>query len=135
MGGIDEILEHLNKHGTISKDAQGEGRAKKQSKPLTRNRASTRQTIDLHGLTEDKAIVQLRNAVHAASRNGVSELLVIHGYGLHSDPVNGPVLKRMVGIMLENELAHHVKEYIPAPARDGGMGATLVRIKHRAHCH
>ena len=57
------------------------------------------------------------------------ELLVVHGYGLHSDPNEGPVLKKLVRDMLDRELRPKYRTYRTASIRDGGEGATLVAVR------
>jgi len=124
-----EILAYLDRHVTIDKDAtSARGRGRKPASTGGRGRAS-RRTLDLHGMTEDRAVVALRSALQRYCEQGINELLVIHGKGWHSDIAGGPVLKRLVHAMLENELRDKVRRWQPAIPRDGGEGATLVRLR------
>ncbi len=125
-GLIDPILEYVKRHGIVDKDAMSPGKPFGGS--IQKRNAQHRWIVDLHGLTEDAAAQKLRSAIEQCSRVGKREILVIHGKGYHSDPESGPVLKRLVGIMLEGELKKFVQTYVSAPPRDGGEGATIVRL-------
>lgn len=85
-------------------------------------------TVDLHGLRTGDALRQLKWAIEHGRATGMREVLVIHGYGLHSNPDEGPVLKRAVRDLLENELYNQVSSYRGAAPRDGGDGATLIAL-------
>jgi DNA-nicking Smr family endonuclease len=57
------------------------------------------------------------------------ELLVIHGYGKHSNPNEGPVLKKLVRDLLDNDYRPKYRSYRTANSNDGGDGATLIAVK------
>ena len=126
-----EILAHIEKYGVAKKDAaplqQRREGPHKAAAPSRGRRV--RATLDLHGLRSDEAAVKLRAAVDRCKATGAAELLVIHGYGLHSDPSEGPVLKKLVRDMLDNELVGNYRDYRAASLRDGGDGATLVLLR------
>jgi DNA-nicking Smr family endonuclease len=86
-------------------------------------------TIDLHGLTSDAATAKIRAAFEHSRRNGAKEILIIHGSGFHSSPSQGPVLKKLVHDMLENELGSMISGYRAAAFKDGGDGATIVNLR------
>ena len=66
-----------------------------------------------------------RRAIDACVRAGGSVLLVIHGRGKHTGGIS--VLREELPGWLE---AHtRVVAYAPARGRDGGAGATLVRLR------
>jgi DNA-nicking Smr family endonuclease len=79
-------------------------------------------------MTLDRAIPALRQAIEDCEKAGIGELLVIHGYGLHSRPMGEGILKKAVLDFLEETPDSKVKDYTPAMSRDGGAGATLIRI-------
>ena len=124
----DEILAHIEQYGVQHKDAAPENDKRTTLGRVRRSRRH-RMTLDLHGLHSDEATVRLRGALHRCRENGSTELLVIHGYGLHSDPNGGPVLKKLVVDLLEGTLRSLYRSYRPAAMRDGGDGATLVLIR------
>jgi DNA-nicking Smr family endonuclease len=125
--GAREILRHIARHGVADKDALHGGRS---GRPRQRRSGPRNQTtLDLHGLTEERAAAALREAVAAARRNGVRSLLVVHGRGIHSDPAEGAVLQRLVRIMLAGELQAFVRDSRSAASAQGGDGATLVYLR------
>jgi DNA-nicking Smr family endonuclease len=124
--GADEILSFVEKYGVDRKDAAAAtGTPKSTAKRINPHR----QTLDLHGLRSDDAARKLRYALDRCQETGMRELLVIHGYGLHSNPNEGPVLRKMVRDLLENDLRPKYRSYRTAAMRDGGDGATLVLIR------
>lgn len=124
------ILAHLDKYGVIKKDTS----LTKPTYPIKpksaqkKSKKSYRMTIDLHGMKSEEAAVKLRYALERCKENGKKELLVIHGYGLHSSLEDGPVLKKLVRNLLDNELRLKYKTYRPAKPSEGGEGATLIII-------
>jgi DNA-nicking Smr family endonuclease len=122
-----EMLAHLEKYGIARKDVLPVTKPERQKIEKSGYR-TTRMTLDLHGLRSDEAAIRLRSTVHRCKETGISELLVIHGYGLHSAS-DGPVLKKMVLDMLENELVRNFRMFKQAAFKDGGDGATLVIFK------
>jgi DNA-nicking Smr family endonuclease len=127
-GGADEILSHIEKFGVDRKDA-ADGNDKRESPRGNRRTRSHRMTLDLHGLRSDDAARRLRGALDRCRETGMRELLVVHGYGLHSDPAEGPVLKKLVRDLLDRELRPKYRTYRTAAIRDGGEGATLVALR------
>ena len=129
---IDLILQHLDRYGIRDKDAiaqqQKKSREKKPSAALETKRGVVRKRLDLHGMTIDRALPALRQAIDECKEKGIGELLVIHGYGLHSQPVGEGVLKKAVLDFLEGSSDVRIRDYAQAMNRDGGAGATLVRF-------
>jgi DNA-nicking Smr family endonuclease len=125
-----KILEHLARYGVRDKDAiaaLGKPAGKKQTQPTGKKR--NRRTLDLHGKTSDIALSILRQVIDECAERGTDELLVIHGYGLHSAPGEGGVLKTMVRQYLEGNNDPRLRSYASAAPKDGGDGATVVRLK------
>jgi DNA-nicking Smr family endonuclease len=126
-----EILHHMERFGVINKDARLSS-ARDEGDHLGRRRGRRSrfdETIDLHGMTQDRAAIALRAALRRCSDLGKKTLLVIHGVGHGSDPEQGPVLRHLVKEMLDEECGRLVRDYRAAMARDGGDGATVVRIR------
>jgi DNA-nicking Smr family endonuclease len=84
-------------------------------------------TLDLHGLTSERAERALSRFVSAAVRDGQRCLLVVPGRGLHSD--GGPVLREVVVDVLTGPMARHVSCFVTAMSHDGGPGALYVMLK------
>ena len=129
----DLILQHLDRYGIRDKDAIAQQQKKtpgrKSSSTLQTKRGVMRKRLDLHGMTIDRALPVLRQAIDECKEKGIGELLVIHGYGLHSQPVGEGVLKKAVLAFLEEKPDSRIRDYTQALARDGGAGATLVRFR------
>jgi len=113
------ILRHLARYGVRDKDAvaAASAKGKKTREGRTRN---GRRALDLHGLTVDAAIATLRDEIDRCASHGVAELLVIHGYGLHSKPGEGGTLKTAV------------KQYLEEISDAGRYGAIFRRYQKRA---
>lgn len=124
----EEILAHIEQYGVEKKDSSRENDDRISTKRNRRTR-SHRMTIDLHGLRSDEAEHKLRYALERCRSTGMRELLVIHGYGLHSDPSEGPVLKKTVRDILDYDVRTFYRTYRGAAPRDGGDGATLVYVR------
>jgi DNA-nicking Smr family endonuclease len=123
------ILRHLDRYGTINKDLRAPKLAKPKEKSFEKVRGTHRARLDLHGLTEEEAERTLRHELHRRKEQGIGQLLIIHGYGIHSKPGERPVLKQLVRTMLENEMRDMVAQWGEAAPKDGGEGATLVVLK------
>lgn len=126
---ITEILQHLEKYGITDKDSFAMNRDAIRKKRLQKIDEFRSCKLDLHGLTTREAARSLRIALESCRQRGVREILVIHGKGYHSDSENGPVLKKLVQQMLENELAGLIRNFRPAKFNEGGEGATLVTLR------
>lgn len=126
-GGADEILSFLDTHGVVDKDSL-EMLQRKRKNSNSRKRTS-RFVLDLHGMKSDKAESRIRTVLQDCRNKNIRELLIIHGKGYHSDPAEGPVLKKLVRDMLEGELRNSVRDFRTALPKDGGEGATLVYLK------
>lgn len=120
-----EILAHMERHGVINKD----GKRRKNHKPKkhSKRKGRLRYKLDLHGMTSDRAAVSVRSAVERCKRQGISEILIVHGWGMHSKGTP-PVLKQLVRDMLENELCRQISSFRAASFDEGGEGATVVRL-------
>jgi len=124
----DEILAHIEQYGIEQKDASPQN-DKRISTKRNRRTKTHRMTIDLHGLHADEAQHRLRFAFERCRSTGMQELLIVHGYGRHSDPSEGPVLKKLVRDLLDYDFKPYYRDYRVAAARDGGDGATLVYMR------
>lgn len=126
--GYEQILNFIAEHGIEDKDsAIQSGRTSK--KRVTKRSKKIETIIDLHGKREEEAERIFRNAILNSKNSGVKKLLIIHGKGLHSDPLEGPVLKRLVDSMLSYEFKEIVQDFYPAPYNKGGAGATIAILK------
>ncbi len=121
----EQILRFLDTHGVVNKDR---GRTTSGTKRLT-GRNAPPFTIDLHGYTQDRAAHLVRSTITRCRSRGIRKVLIVHGRGFHSDPHEGPVLKTMIRGMLDGELAAVVIDWKPGRPKEGGDGATVVRLR------
>ncbi|MBN2188764.1 MAG: Smr/MutS family protein [Chitinispirillaceae bacterium] len=128
-GTAEDIFLFIKAHGVRDKDACApapeQARVRKAKK---RKGGVLRATLDLHGLTSDEASRRLRQAVESCGGRGIKELLIIHGRGLHSGPAGRPVLRDLVGEMLDKELRLRVTRSRTGLPREGGEGATVAYL-------
>jgi len=124
-----EILRYLDTHGVVDKDVRSDPRTVRRQCRTEKSKAGRRLTVDLHRKTEAEAERILRDSVQRCRLDGIKEMLVIHGKGLHSRPGEYGTLKNMVRQMLENEFSPFIRDYHTASAGDGGEGATLAVLK------
>ena len=127
-----EILNYLATHGVDDKDQRsGAPRVRRAANPddkkveKMRNR-TLRATLDLHGSYAEDAERRVRDAIDQCKRDGIKQLLIIHGYGKHSPLMQGPVLKTLVISLLQDELYDKIQDFHPAAGKDGGEGCTVV---------
>ena len=121
---------------------------RKARRRLSRGHKTIDSIIDLHGLTQDRALSRLRMHLEAAVNRGERCVLVVTGKGgthkpqLGADPVQfrrrdafdlgSGVLRRMVPIWLAStDLSHLVHAHSPAAASHGGDGALYVLLRKR----
>jgi DNA-nicking Smr family endonuclease len=123
----DRILRYLDEHGVVDKDAQGRRQGSRRARGRAARSAGSR-TLDLHGLTAERADIVLRQTLQRCRRDGVQSLLVIHGQGHHCTDSEGSVLRRLVRMRIEGDLSHLVRDHRKAPPARGGDGATLVYL-------
>lgn len=124
----NEILSYIDKHGIEHKDCIPSKKHQKEKSSFEKRGKRIRKVLDLHGRSYEEAAPLVREAFHECKNKGVDTIVIIHGVGYRSDPVEGPIIKKLVRVMLENELSNHVKDYRTALPKDGGEGATIVRL-------
>lgn len=84
--------------------------------------------LDLHGLTEQRAGIAIREFLAEAQRERWQCVRIIHGKGLRSGP-DGPVLKpKTVSVLRRRD---DVLAFANARPVDGGTGAVLVLLRRR----
>ena len=83
-------------------------------------------TLDLHGMTTERGVAELRKFL-LASRGIRRCVLVVHGKGIHSDagaPLRDAVIAELLGAA--SGLVH---AFATASPTDGGEGATCVLLR------
>lgn len=129
--GENEILEHVNRFGVYNKDGSASKRSEKKSdRSVYKNKRAMEKRIDLHGMTVDEAEHYLRRVIDDAKAVGITQLLIVHGRGMHSIGNGGvDVLRQRVRQLLSREYSHLVESYKYASGAEGGDGATRVFLK------
>ncbi len=126
---IDPMTLWMRQYGVIDKDAQEEERIQRE-KQLDRSYLHAmpcEAQIDLHGLTQDEAVIRLQDFVSECCRRGLKKILIIHGKGNHSE--DGPVLAATVRHFIERD--YRLGESGHPDKTGGGKGATWVLIREK----
>lgn len=84
-------------------------------------------SVDLHGMTRDKALQHLSRALDRHCVAGNEYVIIITGRGLHSS--ERAVLKESVPDWLKGSLRRYVVHFERAGRGAGGSGALLVRLR------
>jgi DNA-nicking Smr family endonuclease len=92
---------------------------------LRRGQYRVQAELDLHGLTQAEAKVQLHEFLNTALQRNVRCLRIVHGKGLRSG-TRGPVLRQLVNDMLRRTA--QVLAFASARQIDGGTGALYVLL-------
>ena len=93
--------------------------------------------FDFHGYTIEKANLTIEKIISKCYENGVNEILVITGKGIHSkdnDVYNSTEynkLKNTIPLFIKNEpsLSSKIKNIKTAPNDKGGEGALIIKLK------
>lgn len=84
-------------------------------------------TLDLHGLTRERALHSVKKFIFEAKKNKLKVILIIHGKGFRSENKIS-VLKDLVEYYIATEGKYYIKYSTEAPARLGGGGAKLIYL-------
>ena len=84
-------------------------------------------TLDLHGLTRERALHSVKKFIFEAKRNKLKVILIIHGKGFRSENKIS-VLKDLVEYYIATEGKYYIKYSTEAPSRLGGGGAKLIYL-------
>ena len=93
--------------------------------------------FDFHGYTIEKANLTIGKIISKCYENGVNEILVITGKGIHSkdiDVYNSTEynkLKNTIPLFIKNQpsLSSKIKNIKTAPNDKGGEGALIIKLK------
>ena len=95
-------------------------------KPKLKN-VIPKERIDLHGLTADRALIEVKHFIGECQKNKISPILIIHGKGFGSEN-KIPVLKNIVEYYIATEGKPYIKYADDAPRELGGSGAKLIYL-------
>lgn len=128
--GSEEILAYVAKHGVELKGDDIPETSQKGSKGIYKKKRAMEKRIDLHGCSVEDAERIVIRTFDEAKRVGITQLLIVHGRGMHSIGNGGEdVLRQRVRQMLDRELVHRVQSYKYASGGEGGDGATRVFLR------
>jgi DNA-nicking Smr family endonuclease len=101
------------------------GITKKQQRKIRQGTLAIDDQLDLHGYTQEQAIIQLNHFLDQALSSSFKLLIIVHGKGQRS--AGDAVLKPLV----QHWLAHQssVLAWCPAQANHGGNGASYVYLR------
>ena len=94
--------------------------------------------FDLHGYSIERANKAVQKIISECHENGIIEILVITGKGLHSkdnrdvyNSVEYDKLKNTIPLFIENnpDLLSKIKSIQTAPLELGGDGALIIKLK------
>jgi DNA-nicking Smr family endonuclease len=121
-----ELLKWLRTH-EISLEEKYDLRdapQRRKKKPTTRDPRRPEAELDLHGLTVEEALSQLKSFLLGCKLKGYYLVKIIHGKGLHSP--GEAKLKELVLNYLNGEGKRVHSSYRSAPPDQGGEGAVLI---------
>lgn len=121
---------------------------RRMQRQIATGRQEVDRSVDLHGMTQDRAFATLKRTIEGAIKRGDKTLLVVTGKGgrrfnqLDATPVAyrtradfdqlGGVLRRMVPLWLEGpDLKPFIQSYGTASPDHGGDGALYVILRRR----
>jgi len=107
--------------------ARSAGVSHAQIAELRAGKVRAEATLDLHGMTVEPALQQLRKFLADARQLGRRCVLIVHGKGTHSD--HGAPLREAVMQQLLGALSGFVHAFASAAPADGGEGATYVMLR------
>lgn len=113
------------------KGSEGKGFDRATETKMRKGRLPLEGTLDLHGMTQERAFAALLRFVRAAVAQEKRTLLVITGKGARGEGV----LRRLLPLWLEEEpfLKSHRLALTPAQPKDGGSGAFYLRLRKPLH--
>ena len=107
--------------------ARAAGVSHAQIAELRSGKVRAEATLDLHGMTLEPALQQLKTFLVSSRQMGRRCVLVVHGKGTHSEhgaPLREAVLNQLLGSL--SGLVHAFASAVPS---DGGEGATYVMLR------
>jgi DNA-nicking Smr family endonuclease len=107
--------------------ARSTGVSHAQISELRAGKVRVEATIDLHGMTIEAAVAQLRKFLLEARQLGRRCILIVHGKGTHSE--HGAPLREAVMQQLLGPLSGFVHAFASAAPIDGGDGATYLMLR------
>lgn len=86
--------------------------------------------LDLHNLSKEESLKELKDFITKANRKGLNIVMVITGKGFHSKK-GVPIIRKVVARWLQKDGGKFVKEFYYAPVKYGGHGAFYIILKKK----
>ncbi len=133
MRHLDELVHGKGQFDIADTDeyieASVNGLDRRIVKKLRKGEFSVQSHLDLHGMTRDKARVEVAAFIERSYRTGKKCVLIVHGRGLGSEN-HIPVLKEKLRAWLtRGAIGKKVLAYTSARPFDGGTGAVYVLLR------
>ena len=121
---MDKWLETHEISLTEKFDLEHAPRRQRKHKPKNLTLREPEDILDLHGLTVEEGMRELRSFLISAKLKGYYLVKIIHGKGLHSS--GAAKLSLMTEEFLNGEGRRYINSWQKAPVNQGGAGAALV---------
>ena len=133
-----DVLEEFLKNGTPERFFEGgyvEGGPQDWNlllvKKLRDGDFSVQAELDLHGLSQKEARLEIKGFVRSCSRKQLTCVRIIHGKGKNSRNYTS-VLKQQIPVWLsQKSIARYLVAFTSARPEDGGVGAVYVLLGRR----
>jgi DNA-nicking Smr family endonuclease len=117
-----------DEHGV---EAKRKGAAERTLLLILRGELTPEARVDLHGLGRDEATRVVGRFIKDARSKSRLTVLIIHGKGAHSEGGIGVLEEACVEALTKGGAAPYVEAFATAPARFGGRGAIVARLRDR----
>ena len=101
-------------------------RRNKKRKPAAKASKEPEDTLDLHGLTVEEAVREIKSFITGSKLKGYYFIKIIHGKGLHSQ--GEAKLKSLVVDFLNGEGRNLISSWKHASLNQGGDGAVIIYL-------
>jgi len=119
------------KTNTIMEHGHAPGLDASAKRRMRRGKMDIDATIDLHGMTKNKAYQALVKFIETAFQLGNQNILVITGKGLKNDGSVGVLRKSVPDWLNQPAIAPWIKGFSYAAPKHGGVGAIYVMLRRR----
>lgn len=123
-------IQYHSKLGTVKKDISPPQLDRRTDERLKKGKMPLEARLDLHGMTQDEAIIKLSQFIKASYSQGFRTILVITGKGSLRKP--GILRQNVPEWLTRDEYDGIVLKTVSAQPKDGGTGAYYVYLKRRA---
>ena len=125
---IKRLLEKYPPTKEARQEKEAQEKTPRQEAAMQRRRLRSlepQETLDLHGLSVEKAVKRIDSFLRYSSEKGLERVLIVHGKGLHSKgmPILGKKVKARVA------MSPYAGEFGIASRKHGGSGALWIVLR------